>query len=153
MKILLAIIALSVAAIAFLLFEPAVAIVPPVASPKEEIPIRRLSVGGDHAKVLYAVVEEDGVYVGDQKVGFNVAHDVVVALLAKEDTSNVMILATDLARYGDLVQFYTSFDQRKITVSGFPTIARTVGFRLPLFGRFHQVGCGWIDETNHEEFL
>ena len=102
-------------------------------------------------RVIYAIVGQDGVYFGEQRVDFGIAISLLEEIAKKEGVHNVSVHVTDLARYGDAVRFYTGIDRSKFYVTSFPTRPVTIGYRLPLIGIFRMLGCCWVDEANSEE--
>ena len=79
--------------------------------------------------------------------------EVILALLEKEGVKNIMFCATDLARYGDMIQIYAALKKSPYVLNSFPTFSEPIATRRPLFGRFQlHYGHLWLDEENGVEF-
>ena len=125
-----------------------------VAKASESSP--RLSLASDQngrVRMIYAIVDRDGVYLGDQRVDFGIAIAILDEIAKKEKIQNVFVHVTDLARYGDAIRFYTGIDRSRFYVTNFPMRPVPIGYRLPVIGVFRKVDCCWIDEANSQELL
>jgi len=107
-----------------------------------------------HGKVLYVVVDKDGVYLGEKKFDLGGAKVAIAALLKEQKIPNLIIYGTDLARYGDVIELYGGFDPSLIRWSTFSFRPLTIGTRKPLTGFLKRdICCGYYDSENdpHEE--
>lgn len=102
-------------------------------------------------RMIYTIVDQDGVYFGDQRVDLEIAIGFLDEIAKREKTHNVYVHITDLARYGDAVRFYTGIDRSRFHVTSFPTRPVPIRYRLPLIGIFRKLGCCWVDEMNNQE--
>ncbi len=108
---------------------------------------------GSVVRAVYTVVDEDGVYVGSHRVAFDLAVPFVEETAAREGITIVFVLVTDLAKYGDLVRFYTGIDRERFDVTSFPVRSVPIGSRMPAVGVFKRTGASWFDEANRRELL
>jgi hypothetical protein len=104
-------------------------------------------------RVLYVVLDRDGVYFGDHRTAYAQAVPVLEEFAKREASKSVMFHVIGDVPFGDAVRFYAAIDRTKYYVSPFPTIAAPPGYRLPLVGKFRKQGCCWIDEENHQELM
>lgn len=107
-----------------------------------------------HGKVLYVVVDKDGVYLGEKKFDLAGAKVGIVALLKEQKIPNLIIYGTDLARYGDVIELYGGIDPLLIRWSTFSFRPLAIGTRKPLTGFLKRdICCGYYDSENdpHEE--
>jgi hypothetical protein len=102
-------------------------------------------------RVIYAVVEPDGIYFGDQRVDFAAAIGFLDAEAKKEHIRAVYVCITDAARYGDAARFYIGIDKARYYVTSFPTIPVAIGYRFPLTGEFRVAGDSWFDASTRME--
>ncbi len=102
-----------------------------------------------HGKILYVVVDRDGVYLGTEKFDLAGAKVGINALLTEYKIRNLEFYGTDLARYGDVIELYTSVDPKLIRWSSFPTRPVPTGTRMPLTGFLKRRCCFAEDVENH----
>jgi len=124
-----------------------------VAKGQERQPLSFAVDGDGVVRVVYAVVEQDGVYFGEQRVDFGVAIAFLDTVAKKEGIRAVYIEITDTAKYGDAARFYVGIDKKQYFVSSFPTMVLQTGRRLPITGEIKKVGACWIDEAHGTEIL
>lgn len=103
-----------------------------------------------HGKVLYAVVDKDGVYLGEKKFDLAGAKVGIAALLKEQNIRNLVIYGTDLARYGDVVELYGNIDPSLVRWSTFSFRSIPIGTRKPLTGFLKPRCCYADDIENHE---
>lgn len=125
------------------------------ASPKAEknaVHFERRATNGI-VRVLYVVLDRDGVYFGDHRTDFLHAIPVLEELATREGVKSVMFHVTRDVKFGDAVRFYAALDKSKYFVFSFPTYPVPDGFRLPLIGTFQKQGGWWYDEVNQLELM
>ena len=123
--------------------------------PAQEEHSRRVdfpAASGAHGRVLYLVVDSQGVFLGDQLIDSTVSSQVVADFASHEGIKAAMIVVTESAKYGDVVRLYAALRRCGLVLSSFPTVARPTGFRLPQYGTFTKEGFVWVDENTKEEF-
>lgn len=103
-----------------------------------------------HGKVLYVVVDRDGVYLGEKRFDLAGAKVGIAALLKEQKIRNLVIYGTDLARYGDVVELYGSFDPSLLRWSTFSFRSLPIGTRKPLTGFLKPMCCYADDIENHD---
>jgi hypothetical protein len=84
-----------------------------------------------HGRVLYVIVEENGVYVGDDFIDFSLFESFLQSNGHKLQPDYFMVFGTDLARYGKIVQIYACL-RNKLGISGtMQTLSVPVSTRRP----------------------
>jgi len=101
-----------------------------------------------HGKVLYVVVDGDGIYLGNTRFDLPGAKAGVGALLREQKIRNLVIYATDLARYGDVIELYGSVDRKFMRWSTFSFRSLPIGTRKPLTGFLKPMCCYSADVEN-----
>ena len=124
-----------------------------VAKGQERQPLSFATDSDGVVRVVYAVVELNGVFFGEQRVDFDGAITYLDAIAKKEGIRAVYVEITDTAKFGDAARFYVAIDKKRYFVSSFPTIPVLTGRRLPLTGEIKQVGACWIDKDHGTEIL
>ncbi len=113
-------------------------------------PVTEMMIRVPRGRVLYVVVDQDGVYLGTQRIERRFAKAAIETLLKKERIRNLLISATDLARYGDVVELYASIDRSLLTWISFSTRAETIGTRKPLTG-YYRPACCYADDIENSD--
>ncbi len=100
-------------------------------------------------RVLYVVVDRDGIYLGTQRFDLSAAKVAIASLLKEQKIPNLIIYGTDLARYGDVIELYGGIDPSLIRWSTFSFRPLTIGTRKPLTGFLKRdICCGYYDSEN-----
>ncbi len=118
-------ITLAVFALAFL-FKPAPAI-RNVTSKESARELIELSL--PHGRVLYVIVEEKGVYFGEDFVAFEGLEGFIEASIRPLRPDYALVYGTDLARYGHVVQVFAKIKQALCVPTELRTDSLLVGTR------------------------
>ncbi len=101
-----------------------------------------------HGKVLYAVVDFDGVYLKDKRFDFTQARHAISSILKDQKIPNLIIYGTELTRYGDLVELYGGIEPGLVRYSSFSFRTLPSGSRQPLTGFLTPQCCHSVDTEN-----
>ena len=77
-------------------------------APRSETSSESEVVALPHGRVLYLIVEESGVFVGDVRVPFSAFESFLLSHRMEFRADFVKVLGADLARYGQAVEVYTT---------------------------------------------
>jgi hypothetical protein len=104
-----------------------------------------------HGRVLYVVVDFDGVYLGQERLDPRIAKDVINAMLKEQKIHNLVIYGTTHARFGAAADIFTNLDLSVVRWRQFGLFTLKVGDRKPLTGFLKPMCCGYYDSENETE--
>ncbi len=102
-------------------------------------------------RVLYVVVDFDGVYLGQERLDPLIAKDVINATLKERNLHNILIYGTTHARFGAAVDIFANLDPSHVHWKQFGLYALRVGARKPLTGYLEPLCCGYYDPADETE--
>lgn len=101
-------------------------------------------------KVLYVVVDKDGVYLGDTHFDLAGAKTGIRALLKEQKIKNLVIYGTIVARYGDVIELRDSIDPALVRHSTLSVRPLSPGTRKPLTGLL-QARCCYVEDVENPD--
>ncbi len=104
-----------------------------------------------HGRVLYVVVDFDGVYLGQERLDPVIAKDVINAMLKEQKIHNLVIYGTTHARFGAAADIFANLDLSVVRWRQFGFFTLKVGDRKPLTGFLKPMCCGYYDSENETE--
>ena len=123
---------------------------PPVPDPEPEYSSQIVRM--PHGRVLYVVVDFDGVYLGQERVDPLIATDVINATLKEQKIHNLVIYGTTHARFGAATEIFANLDLSVVRWRQFGLFTLKVGDRKPLTGFLKPMCCGYYDSENESEW-
>ncbi len=109
------------------------------------------TVRNPHGRVLYVVIDFDGVYLGQERIDPVIAKDVINAMLREQQIHNLVIYGTTHARFGVGVDIFANLDLSVVRWRQFGLLPLKVGDRKPLTGFLKPMCCGSYDSENETE--
>lgn len=104
-----------------------------------------------HGRVLFVVVDQDGVYLGPERLTVEQGVLTINAFLREHEIRNLVVYGTDLARYGEAVRLFAGIDQKLLRWSQLATRPLPIGSRKPLTGNYRPRCCFAVDTENTED--
>lgn len=123
----------------------------PAASANTEALTKEDVVRIPHGRVLYVVVDFDGVYLGQDRLDPLLAKDAINAMLKAEKIHNLVIYGTTEARFGPAADIFAHLDPSLVRWKQFGLLPLKVGDRKPLTGFLKRMCCGYYDSENETE--